>query len=170
MSLHPTENENTVKGRPQPAPEVLKELGDFIEIPPLHLLPSTIPSFQRLLDAPYKFRCIKIKVPDNFTWYCLTDGESLIILNYSNEDAYMFFKTRSGKKIFKAKIDKRFLPKNLSLYSIKEENTIFILWRGETKVVRDEFEIPYSLDAIVKLIMARYCALIEKIGGEIGEE
>jgi hypothetical protein len=82
---------------------------------PVELLPSTIPSLQRLRDAPHFFSVITVSVDfgdENRKYYFLTDWESLIDL----ERLHMYYKTRTGR-VYRIQISRNLLPKSLGVYA-----------------------------------------------------
>ena len=80
---------------------------------PAELLPSTIPSLQRLQTAPEYFFVVKVSFNfGEYFYYFLTDGEAIIDL----ERNIMFYRTRKGR-IYKIPISRRLLPKALNVYA-----------------------------------------------------
>jgi len=82
---------------------------------PAELLPSTVPSLQRLRDAPNKFFTLTVSVDFGDVYkkfYFLTDGTSLIDL----ERMQMYYITNLGN-VYRFAVSKHLLPKSLAVYS-----------------------------------------------------
>jgi hypothetical protein len=85
---------------------------------PAEYLPSTIPVYQRLKDAPYKFRVVAVSVKQSHAYwesrhYFLTDGEGLVDI----AERALYYKTRAHGKVYKVKISEGTLPKELKHYA-----------------------------------------------------
>jgi hypothetical protein len=85
---------------------------------PATLLPATIPTLQRLKDAPYKFRVLVVNVKKRSAYwvsshYFLTDGEGLIDI----AERTLYYKTRARGKTYKIKVGEDVLPKELKYYT-----------------------------------------------------
>ncbi len=89
------------------------EVKDIL-VPP-ELLPATIPSLQRLKDAPYKFFVLIVSINFNekfYKFYFLTDGRSIIDM----EKNQMYYMTNYGK-VYRFPLARAMLPKSLYVYS-----------------------------------------------------
>ena len=85
---------------------------------PAEYLPSTIPAYQRLRDAPYKFKVIVVTVKRRSAYwvseyYFLTDGESLIDI----AERVLYYRTRTHGRVYKIRISEEALPKELKYYA-----------------------------------------------------
>jgi hypothetical protein len=90
------------------------EVKDIL-VPP-ELLPATIPSLQRLKDAPYKFFVLIVSISFNekfYKFYFLTDGRGRSLIDL--EKNQMYYMTNS--KVYRFPLSRHLLPKSLYVYS-----------------------------------------------------
>ena len=121
------------------------EKTEYMQIPrrvylPIHMLPSVIPSYQRLLDAPYKWRLVIVKIPDEFYIYYLTDLVDLVYIQRNEYEKCVFYHKTKGGAVYSIPIGKEELPKKLSQYTdhifvrIDEEKNLEGKWKYTVRV------------------------------------
>ena len=126
------------------------EKDEYMQIPrrvylPIHMLPSTIPSYQRLLDAPYKWKLVVVRYRDGNIYY-LTDFVDLIYLAQNEYEENKFYHRTKGGKVYEIKIDESDLPQSLSQYvdhmfvKIDEEN-VGNRWKYTVKTLNPELKV-----------------------------
>jgi len=88
---------------------------------PAKFLPSEIPAYQRLRDAPYKFKTVIVyfegwssRYMDKVALYYLTDEMDCLVRIDEPELVYV---TRSHSKAYRIKIFREELPKELKVYA-----------------------------------------------------
>jgi hypothetical protein len=108
---------------------------------PAKFLPSEIPAYQRLIDAPYKFKTVIVHVQgwsprymDTVTLFYLTDEVDSLIRIDEPELVYI---TRTHAKAYRIKIFKEELPKELKVYANYVECFI-VQWPGDVVI----FSVP----------------------------
>jgi hypothetical protein len=85
---------------------------------PADFLPAIIPTLQRLRDAPHKFKVLVVTVQKRHAYwkdehYFLSDGEGLVDI----KECTLYYKTRARGRVYKLKISKDALPKELKYYT-----------------------------------------------------
>ena len=108
---------------------------------PAKFLPSEIPAYQRLKDAPYKFKVViayfkgwSPRFTDTIALYYLTDEMDCLI---RIDEPELIYVTRNKNKMYRIKIFREELPKELKVYANCIE--CFIVQWPDEKVV---FSIP----------------------------
>jgi hypothetical protein len=88
---------------------------------PAKFLPSEIPAYQRLKGAPYKFKVVIVyfkgwspRFTDTIALYYLTDERDCLI---RIDDPELIYVTRNKNKIYRIKIFREELPKELKVYA-----------------------------------------------------
>jgi hypothetical protein len=116
---------------------------------PARFLPAEIPAYQRLRDAPYKFKAVIVyfkgwspRFTDTITLYYLTDEMDCLI---RLDDPALIYVTRNKSKVYKIRIFREELPKELKVYANCLES--YITQWGNEEVT---FSVP-KLNVEVKL-------------------
>jgi hypothetical protein len=128
--------------------------GEFMQRPkrvylPIHILPSVIPSYQRLLDAPYKWKLVVVRYWDGNIYY-LTDFVDIIYIQRNEYEECMFYHRTKGGKVYEIKINRSELPKNLSQYVdhmfVKiDEEQLENKWRYTVRTLNPELKVVVDL-------------------------